>query len=575
VRLPSLQALGRIAATNTAEAGKIMPVLIAGLADSEGTVRKVAVEGLARTMGGLKPGAERDALVGKLTAAMKDGNPLVAQAAALALKDILPMPKEAGSTNALPPVPQGKASAGRRLRAGPVQAKFQDGELRYLCVGDREIVRRIYFAVRDERYDTVMPEFREATVEAGADSFTIRLDAVCSNDVAGFSWTGTITGTADGKIVFRVSGQAARDFKSPRVGLNVLYGAEALAGQGYELVADNGTVTPGEFPRLVSAQLLSEGFRTLRYKAAGGMQVSVGLDDGKFGMEDQRNFGDSSYKAFSGMPFKYMDLKKGEKGDQSLTIEVKGVKEDGDSAAKPVRVTLGGARPEARMPKIVAASGKSEGFGEINGNQAQCAKAAELAWGFNVAMHLPDDDTLMENIPAVMDQARSARSFAPKAKIRIAPVTLNSPYPRPGPDARCQGAFGSAWAVRMMKYLGCAGVDEAGFDVGVGSAAVQQLAKLAGSPLLSTVFEGGGIPAQVDVLAVEADGKRQLWVVNLVDRPGAVTVAGLGVDAAVRIERGVVQGSEPPKPQTATAAKGEMAMELASFEVCRLTVGKP
>src|SRR5258708_2214068 len=42
------------------------------------------------------------------------------------------------------------------LRAGPVRLKFADGELRYLRVGDKEIIRRIYFAVRAGNWDTAM-----------------------------------------------------------------------------------------------------------------------------------------------------------------------------------------------------------------------------------------------------------------------------------------------------------------------------------------------------------------------------------------------------------------------------------
>lgn len=582
VRLPALQALGRIAAANTAAAGQIMPVLIAGLDDREGTVRKAAIEALtmnaATFPSGNAPQAIKD-LSRKLKDAAADRNPLVVQAAATALKTFIRAAMATdGSTirsRRLYGAPR-QAFVMRRLRAGPVRVKFQDGELRYLCVGDREIVRRVYFAVRDERYDTVMPEFSEVVVDAADDAFTIRLAATCSNDVAGFAWTGTIAGTADGRITFQVSGRAERDFKPPRIGLNVLYGTAALAGQAYELIGETGAVTPGEFPRLVAAKLLSESFRTLRYTAADGLQVTVGLADGKFGMEDQRNFGDSSYKAFSGMAFKYMDVKQGEQGAQALTIAVKGAPAAAEPAAQPLRVTLGGALPGASLPKIQTSPAKRAGFGEINGNSARHTAATELAWGFNVAMHMPDDDTFMENIPAVVDQVKSVRAFAAQAKIRIGPVTFNSPYPRPGPDPRNQGLFGAAWVVRMMKYLGRAGVAEAGFDVGAGAAAdaVQELAKFAGGPLLTTALDGGGIPATVEVLAVEADSQRQLWVVNLTDQPETVTLAGLGAGAAVRIEHGAAWGAERPKPRTATAARGEIALELAPFEVCRLMIGK-
>ncbi|MEO5367773.1 MAG: PQQ-binding-like beta-propeller repeat protein, partial [Magnetococcus sp. WYHC-3] len=376
IRLPALQALGRIAAANPTEAGRIMPVLVAKLTDSEGTVRKTAIEALVLNAGAFVPGVERDAVVRKLTVATNDKHPLVALAAtkALTLPQFQPPPQDAGATNAPSADIAPKSSVTRWLRAGPVQLKFQDGELRYLSVRGREIVRRVYFAVRDQRYDTVMPEFREIAVEAAADAFTIRLAATCSNAVAAFSWTGTIIGTADGRISFQVSGQAERDFKSPRVGLHVLYGAEALAGQTYEQIAVTGDVTSNIFPRLVSAKLLAENFRALRYTTADGLEVNVGLVDGKFSMEDQRNFGDSSYKAFSSMPFKYM-VKKGQQGTQALTIEVKGAPAAAAAlAAKPLRITLGETLPTARLPRVVAASSSTNvSFGELNGNPASYA----------------------------------------------------------------------------------------------------------------------------------------------------------------------------------------------------------
>ncbi len=568
VRAPALQALGRIAATNAAETGKILPVLISGLADREGAVRVAAIEALGRNVAAVAPGAAREALLQKLAEATKDRNPLVAQAAAAAQKEFASAASDVGVTNAPTADMPRKTSAARWLRAGPVRVKFQDGELRYLQAGNREIVRRIYFAVRDERYDTVMPEFREIAVDAAADSFTIRLAATCSNDVAGFSWTGTITGTADGRITFQVSGQAERACKPPRIGLNVLYGAEALADQSYELIGEGGAITNGRFPRLVSPKSLAESFRTLRYQTVDGMQVSVGLADGKFGMEDQRNFGDSSYKAYSGMAFKYMNVKKGEQGAQNLTLEVKGAPAaTSEPVAHPLRVTLDKAMPGAQLPKIATASGQGTGFHEINGNQAKLAAAVELNWGFNVAMHLPDDDTLLENIPAVVDQVQAVQAFAPQAKIRLAPVTFLSPYPRPGPDARCRSAFGAAWVVRMVNCLAHAGVAEAAFDVGDGTAAgtVGELSKFAGRPLLSAAIAGSGLARTIDVLAIDVDGKRQIWVANLTDQRQAVTLAGLGDGASLQ----VTHGTEPASTQT-IATRGEIALDLEAYEVCRV-----
>lgn len=565
VRLPCLQALGRIAAAHPAEADKIIPTLLSSLDDREGMVRKAAIEALSLNAERFMTGDKPAEMARKLKAAAADKNPLVEQAAGRALKRFAFVAMKTEAANGRLTETSRNAAAARWLRAGPVRVKVQDGELRYLCVGDREIVRRIYFAVRDERYDTVMPVFSEAAIEAAADAFTIRLAAACSNDVAGFSWTGTIAGTADGKITFQVSGQADRDFRPPRIGLNVLYGAEALAGQAYELVDAGGNVVTGEFPRMVAANPLAGDFRTLRYRTVDGLQVSVALADGTFGMEDQRNFGDSSYKAYSGMAFKPMSVKKGDKGTQTLTLEVKGAPPAADKAT-PLRVTLGSVLPGTKLPVLLTAPGRNPAFHEINGKLT--GDAAEQAWGFNVAMHMPDDDTFMENATALGDQVRTVRASATKAKIRIAPVTFASPYPRPGSDPRLKTPFGAAWVVRMMKQLGCVAVDEAGFDVGPdGPAAeiVQEFSKVAGRPLLGTAFEGGGIPASVEVLAAEVDGKRRIWVANLTDQPATVTLAGLIAGESVRCERGTAGGQS-----VKATDRGELALDLAPFEVCRL-----
>lgn len=565
VRPPCLQALGRIAAAHPAEADKIIPTLLSSLDDREGMVRKAALDALSLNAERFMTGDKSAEMARKLKAAAADRNPLVEQAAGMALKRFAFVAMKTEAANGrLTDTPR-NAPAARWLRAGPVRVKVQDGELRYLCVGDREIVRRIYFAVRDERYDTVMPVFSEAAIEATADSFALRLAAACSNDVAGFSWTGTIAGTADGKITFQVSGQADRDFKPPRIGLNVLYGADALAGQAYELVDAGGKVVTGEFPRMVAAKPLAGDFRTLRYRTVDGLQVSVGLADGTFGMEDQRNFGDSSYKAYSRMGFKPMSVKKGEKDTQTLTLEVKGTPPAADKT-NPLRVTLGSVLAGTKLPTFLMTAGRNPAFHEISGKLT--GEAAEQAWGFNVAMHMPDDDTFMENATALADQVRTVRAGAPKAKIRIAPVTFVSPYPRPVPDPRMKESFGAAWVVRMVKQLGCMAVDEAGFDVGVAGPAAemaQELSKFSGSPLLGTVFDGGGIPAPVEVLAVEAGGKRRVWVANLTDQPATAILAGWTAGASVRCERGSAGGRS-----IEATGQGELALDLAPFEVCRL-----
>ena len=43
------------------------------------------------------------------------------------------------------------------LRAGPLTLFYEAGDLRYVKPGDREILRRVYVAVRDRNWGTVSP----------------------------------------------------------------------------------------------------------------------------------------------------------------------------------------------------------------------------------------------------------------------------------------------------------------------------------------------------------------------------------------------------------------------------------
>jgi len=88
VRLPALQALGRIAAANPSEVDKIVPVLIADMGDREGMVRKAAIEALSLNAGRFMVGDGLAEVARKLKAAAGDPNPLVAKTAATAMEEI-------------------------------------------------------------------------------------------------------------------------------------------------------------------------------------------------------------------------------------------------------------------------------------------------------------------------------------------------------------------------------------------------------------------------------------------------------------------------------------------------------
>ena len=62
----------------------------------------------------------------------------------------------------------------RTLRAGPLSVEFGNGALRYIRVGDVEVIRAIAFLVRDKNWGTFTPEISGLKVSQKKDGFAIR-----------------------------------------------------------------------------------------------------------------------------------------------------------------------------------------------------------------------------------------------------------------------------------------------------------------------------------------------------------------------------------------------------------------
>ena len=51
------------------------------------------------------------------------------------------------------------------LRAGPLSVFYEEGELRYIRLGDREVLRRVYVAVRDRNWGTILPKYTNVQLD--------------------------------------------------------------------------------------------------------------------------------------------------------------------------------------------------------------------------------------------------------------------------------------------------------------------------------------------------------------------------------------------------------------------------
>jgi hypothetical protein len=216
-------------------------------------------------------------------------------------------------------------AAPRQLCAGPLSLLFDDGGLRYIRLGEKELVRRIYCAVRDADWGTVPHRLHNLRALADGDSFRVEFDAHHQEAEIDFSWRGTITGEADGRLTFEMNGVANTAFRKNRIGFCVLHPPD-LAGAPVRICHADGTAVETNFPRWIAPYNPFLDVVGMRHAAAPGVEIELSLEGDVFETEDQRNWLDASFKTFCtplSRPFP-AEVRAGERFFQRVTIRLHG-----------------------------------------------------------------------------------------------------------------------------------------------------------------------------------------------------------------------------------------------------------
>ena len=212
----------------------------------------------------------------------------------------------------------------RTLRAGPLTAELENADLRYVKVGDIEIVRRLYFAVRDRNWGTVEPVYSRFEVDDRGDSFRIDIEAEHVDAASGvdFAWSGVIEGTIEGTIRYEMEGSPRSAFLRNRIGFCVLHPSD-LAGAPAWTDTPDGRVE-SFFPELISPHQPFIDMESITHAAGEGTTAEIRFEGDLFEMEDQRNWTDASFKTYSTplrIPYP-VEVTPGEEIRQAVTIEV-------------------------------------------------------------------------------------------------------------------------------------------------------------------------------------------------------------------------------------------------------------
>ena len=187
------------------------------------------------------------------------------------------------------------------LRAGPLTLVFEAGDLRYVSFGGREIVRRIYGAVRDREWVTVAGVLSDVVICAQGDHFRVSYRSEHRDGPIDFVWAAAVEGKSDGTITFGFSGEARSTFERNRIGLCVLHPIRECAGIAATASLTSGRRVAVAFPELVAVEQPITGFSELAGLAydVGSGPVELVFEGDAFETEDQRNWIDASFKTYS------------------------------------------------------------------------------------------------------------------------------------------------------------------------------------------------------------------------------------------------------------------------------------
>lgn len=245
----------------------------------------------------------------------------------------------------------------RTLRAGPVTVLYSAGDLRAIRIGDREILNRVYVAVRDRNWNTIPIVLSNVQLEDNGDSFHITYAADHRQDDIDFHWQGTIHGSADGTITFGMDGAARSTFLRNRIGFCVLHPAH-VAGASCTVEHVDGTTEESQFPQHISPDQPFFDIRAIRHTVQDGIDgpvvLEVRMEGDTFEMEDQRNWTDASFKTYCtplGLPFP-AQITAGTPVQQEITLRLHGeapTQESSETGPVDLRIER---RTVGDMPRI-------------------------------------------------------------------------------------------------------------------------------------------------------------------------------------------------------------------------------
>lgn len=210
------------------------------------------------------------------------------------------------------------------LQAGKLNCLYEQGALRYICLGEFEVIRMIYFALRDENWLTILPTISSENIIHHSDHFKISYTLNYRTDKINYDVDCLLEGKSDNSICFLIQGKSLGEFKRNRIGLCIHHPIKEHLAKPIQILQINGETIHASFPELISPHQLFKNIKAMQWKLQEGTEVDLNFRGDNFETEDQRNWTDCSFKTYGtplDLPFPVV-VKKGEQVHQQVALKL-------------------------------------------------------------------------------------------------------------------------------------------------------------------------------------------------------------------------------------------------------------
>lgn len=216
--------------------------------------------------------------------------------------------------------------AWRALRAGPLSAVLEAGQLRDVRWHGVLVLRGLAYLLRDAGWGTLPVAVSGLDVEEAPGRFRVTYEAEARGPSGRLRFRMAIEGTAEGTLSCEAAARALTDFTTNRVGFVVLH-PDAAAGLPLRVRHPDGSADDTAFPRLIAPHQPAFDIVGLSHAPAPGVTAELAFEGGVWEMEDQRNWSDASFKTYVrplALPFPYV-IPEGAEDRQAVRLRLAGV----------------------------------------------------------------------------------------------------------------------------------------------------------------------------------------------------------------------------------------------------------